>query len=261
MTASLALLFACTSPSAERERHLAATPGGQRLAESIDAHGGLERWAETESLGFTFNYEPAGAPEKRRYSVNQVHVPTARVRQDQVNGEVSLGWDGTQAWITPERGAFPSPARFWALTPYYFVAMPFVLADPGTQHELLEPAPLDGETMDRVKVTFDPGTGDAPDDYYVAWIDPQTDRLRALTYIVTSSTVFPDGGRSGEKRLTWLELQDVDGLLLAGRYEGWHLVDGQPSEPSATVTISAFERNAPVSDALFAPPEGAVTGL
>ena len=250
-----------TNTQDPRTNRLQATPGGQRLAEAIEAHGGITRWAETESLQFTFDYQPAGAPERRMHTTNLVHVPTSRVRQEEIDGDAILGWDGSQAWITPGPEAFPSPARFWALTPYYFVAMPFVLADPGTRYELLPSAKLDGEPMDRVKVTFDPGTGDAPDDYYVAWLDPESDRLRALTYIVTSSQLFPDGGRSGEKRLSWLDLQDVDGLLLAGRYEGWHLKDGAPAGPSATVTIGDFSRNEAIPDDAFTPPDGATAGL
>jgi len=255
----LSILLSCaTAPSPPDP--LAATAGGRRLAEAIDAHGGLEAWRATESLAFTFDYQPAG-DGPARHTRNLVHVPTARVRQEQVGGEAVLGWDGTEAWIAPGLEAFPSHPRFWALTPYYFVAMPFVLADPGTRHELLPQAALAGEVMDRVKVTFDPGTGDAPDDYYVAWIDPEDDRLRALTYIVTSPELFPDGGRSGEKRLTWLGLEDVDGLLLATRYEGWNLDDGAPSRPSATVTIGDLKRNVPVPPDAFAPPAGATRGL
>jgi hypothetical protein len=140
--------------------------------------------------------------------------------------------------------------------------MPWVLADPGTRHERVADAPLDGEVMHRVKVTYDAGTGDAPDDYYVAWIDPEDHTLRALTYIVSSSEVFPDGGRSPEKRLTYLEPTTVDGLRFATRYEGFVLDDqGQPAQPASTVAVTDLALRVPVSDGDFAPVDGAVTGL
>jgi hypothetical protein len=104
--------------------------------------------------------------------------------------------------------------------------------------------------------------GDAPDDYYVVWADPDDHTMRALTYIVTSSVIFTDGGRSGEKRLTWLDPVQVGGLTFASRYDGVHLDDeGEPAEPASTVRIYDIEVGVPVDDQLFAPPEGAVTGL
>lgn len=246
---------------AEAEARLAATEGGRLLAQAIEAHGGLARWHATDSLRFTFDYQPDGHPEARMHSVNLVHVPTSRVRQEQVDGDAVFGWDGAQAWIAPDPEAFPRPARFWALTPYYFVAMPFVLADPGTRHERLPPAPLEGETMERVKVTYDPGTGDAPDDYYVAWLHPESHRLEALTYIVSSPELFPDGGHSGEKRLAWAATAAVDGLVLPTALEGSHLEDGLAVRPSARVAITGLARNVAVPDDAFVPVPGAVTGL
>ena len=62
------------------------------------------------------------------------------------------------------REAVPTDPRFWSLTPYYFIAMPFVMADPGVNPELAEPITVEGRTLDQVYATFDPGTGDAPDD-------------------------------------------------------------------------------------------------
>lgn len=240
---------------------LAASEGGQLLDRVIEAHGGLDTWARTESLRFEFDYLPAGKPEARRHSINTVHVPTSRVRQEQVGGEVVMGWDGQQAWIAPREGAFPSPARFWALTPYYFVGMPFVLADPGTRHERLPDGELDGQPVERVKVTFDPGTGDAPDDYYIVDADPQTHRMRALTYIVSSPVLFKEGGQSGEKRLAWLDQVQVDGLWFASRYDGVNLKDGEPASAASTVAIRDIRRNVAVDDTTFAPVDGATTGL
>jgi len=266
------LLLACATdnpspaPPATRAEaayaRLEGTEGGRLLRQSIDAHGGLDAWYDAGGLRFTFAYVPAGKPEAIRHTVNLVDIETSRVRQEQVGGESVLGWDGEQAWIAPSEDAFPSSPRFWALTPYYFVGMPWVLADPGTRHERLEDAPLAGETMTRVKVSYDPGTGDAPDDYYVAWLDPEDHTLRALTYIVSSPEVFPDGGHSPEKRLTYLRPVTVDGLQFAQRYEGFILdVTGRRTAPASTVTITDIEVHVPVSDATFQPVEGAVTGL
>lgn len=237
---------------------LATTEGGRLLGQVIAAHGGLDRWYAVDTLRFTFDYRPPGKPEARRHTVNTVHVPTSRVRQEQVGGEAVLGWDGEQAWIAPDASAFPSPARFWALTPYYFVGMPFVLADPGTVHERLADGELDGSPVERVKVRFEAGTGDAPDDYYIVHADPQTHEMRALTYIVSSPVLFADGGKSPEKLLSWLDPVSVGGLRFASRYQGTEVSTGTPT---ATVHITEIAIDIPVDDAVFAPPAGAKTGL
>ena len=42
-----------------------------------------------------------------------------------------------------------------------------------------------------VKMTFDSGVGDTPDDYYILYIDPKNYRLRAAELTVTYADVLP----------------------------------------------------------------------
>ncbi len=70
-------------------------------------------------------------------------------------------------------------------TPFYFFGMPFVFADPGAVHEFLGRKSFQGREYDAVRVTFQKGTGDTPDDFYLLNIDLGSGRLKLASYIVT----------------------------------------------------------------------------
>lgn len=94
-------------------------------------------------------------------------------------------FDGESAWVAPG-SAQTKRARFHLLTWPYFFAAAQKLNDPGTHlhgPEMLPARSLE-DTRPAVKVSFDPGTGDAPDDWYKAFQDDKG-RVDALAYIVT----------------------------------------------------------------------------
>ncbi len=67
-------------------------------------------------------------------------------------------------------------------TPFYFFGMPFVFADPGAVHEFLGRKSFQGQEYDAVRVTFQKGTGDTPDDFYLLYLDPGSGRLKLASY-------------------------------------------------------------------------------
>ena len=50
-----------------------------------------------------------------------------------------------------------------------------------------------------VKVTFDAETGDAPDDYYILYVNKETYKIAVMRYIVSYPEYFKDGGHAPEK--------------------------------------------------------------
>ncbi len=230
---------------------LAATAGGQALRRSIDAHGGLRPWLQTGAVRFDFDYQPAGKPERRMYTRNEVDLWSVRAVQTELGdgADATLGWDGAEAWISPSPEAFPSPAAFWATTPYYFVGIPWVLADPGSIHTDLGKVALtddNGTTLDThaVKVSFDPGTGQASDDYYVLHIDPESHRAVALRYIVTDPAVRKADAPPPRETILFLRQGEPDsdsGLFLARHYDGYHYADDTVGERKSTVDITGVQ--------------------
>ena len=229
----------------------------------IEAHGGLAAWLAKSTLAFDFDYQPVAQPEKRMHTHNDVDFWSAHARQQELDGgageRATLGWNGESAWITPDPSAFPSPARFWALTPYYFVGMPFVAADPGTHYERLPDAELDGTSYQIVKLTYGHGVGDAPDDYYVLYIHPETHLLAALRYVVSFPGFFPEGGHSPEKLMRYSEFTEVDSLKMAQCLDtsAWNVEQGSAGDVVTRIAVSNITLGQTWPADHFAPPPGA----
>lgn len=241
----------------EASTRLQADPAGRLVWDAIEAHGGLQAWHTQSTLEFEFDYKSLTQPDKHMHTLNAIDVWSSRARQVEVGGDATMGWDGAEAWITPNADAFPLPARFWALTPYYFVAMPFVAADPGTNYERLEDAELDGVVHQLVKLTYGEGVGDAPDDYYILYLHPETKRLSALRYVVSYPGFFPDGGHTPEKLMRYSEYAQTDGVWLAGRLNTSSWGEEGAGDVVTEITVTNIQLGRRWAEDFFARPQGA----
>ncbi|MEM9189307.1 MAG: hypothetical protein AAGF12_09030 [Myxococcota bacterium] len=245
--------------NAARER-LNENEAGNLLWQSIEAHGGLEAWLSAGTIEFEFDYAPLDDPEKRRHTFQRLDLWNAHAHHAQVGGDVEMGWDGETAWIKPNAEAFPSTSRFWSLTPYYFVGMPFVLADPGVILTKLEDAELDGEAHDVVKATYESGTGDSPDDYYILYLDKESHTLAALRYVVSYPGFFPNGGHTPEKLMRYTEPSETDGLTLATRYDtfAWNAEEATLGDKVTEIRVTQLRLGERYDETIFAMPDGAI---
>ncbi len=129
----------------------------------------------------------------------------------------TLGSNGKEVWIKPGLDALGgTPPRFYMWTPFYFFGMPFVFADPGAKQESLGKKSFRGQEYDAVRITFAKGTGDTPDDYYVAYIDPVTAHLKLVYYVVTYPAMRKDRPVSQLEphAIVFEDWQKADGLLV-----------------------------------------------
>ncbi|MCB9781249.1 MAG: hypothetical protein H6742_21965 [Alphaproteobacteria bacterium] len=251
---------------ADAKARLQDSEAGRLLWRAIEAHGGLAAWHGAGTLQFDFDYAPLDQPDRRMFTHNRIDLWSSRALQEELPASLPpeeralLGWDGTEAWIAPGPDAFPSTARFWALTPYYFVGMPFVLADPGVRLERLPDAELGGVEHRVVRARFDDGVGDAPDDYYVLYLHPETGRVGGLRYVVSFPGFFPDGGHSPEKLMVYSDPVAVGPLTLAGRYDTfrWDADAQVPGDQVTAITAGGFVLGEPIPVAEFSRPAGAV---
>ena len=240
---------------------MSTTEAGRLVAQSIAAHGGLATWLAKGTIEFDYDYAPVGAKSERRYSRNHVDLYRARAVHEALGegATARFGYNGEAAWITPAKDAFPSGPRFWSTTPFYFVGIPFVLADEGAVYTRLPDAPLDGAPHALVKVSYAPGTGDSPDDYYVLYLAPKTNRVAAIRYVVAYPGYFAKGMHSPEKLMRYGEQKTIDGLTIATRYatHAW----GQDTQNIGVVVTEIRVDNvafgATLEGARFDPPAGA----
>jgi len=178
---------------------LAATPAAAQdptakevVEAMIRAHGGMEAWKDAPTVSFTDTwFTPSG--ESRGSTRVTVEQGRRRAVLDAVDDSSHIVWDGEKAWS--EHYAGGAPPRFKALLDYYFLNLPWLAEDPGV---ILGPpgrATLwdDPTEYTTVRVTYEPGTGDTPDDYYLLYIDPETHRLAGCEYIVTYASLLPEG--------------------------------------------------------------------
>ena len=222
------------------------------LAPYLEAHGGLDTWRRFGTLAY----------DLQRGDWTDHQLIDLRSRRVLITSEAyAIGFDGEDVWITPGKEAlnYGAPPRFYSGTYFYFFAIPFVFADPGTRVEKVEPRTLDGKAYDVLRVTYEPGVGDSPEDEYLAYFDPETKRLRLVLYTVTYGRTVEPGAPPRYGALRYDAWQTVDGLLVPEhavyfRWEGDHL-----GEKRAEVWFHnvRFDEAAPPPER-FARPEGAV---
>jgi hypothetical protein len=241
----------------EAQARLSGGEAGRRVWAAIEAHGGLARWYGNGPLHFRYRYERGGG-EPVIDTEQTVDTWSSRARHTVMpDSAASFGWTGEQAWVMPAGADISTNARFWSLTPYYFVAMPFVLADPGVNLALDGQMTAEGETYDLVRVTFDAGTGDAPDDYYVLLLDPETDRVGGVRYVVSYPGFFPEGGTTPERLMLYEGAQTASGITLQEGFRSFAWTADGVGEPAAQGTVSDVRFVPDAPDSLFAMPAGA----
>ncbi len=169
----------------------------------LDAHGGLSLWKLMRSM--TYELDRGESREK-----HQVDLLNRKVRLEEDTW--LIGYDGEEVWVSPSKQAYGgNSARFYHNLLFYFYAMPFVCADPGINYQVLEQTEIQGETYGRIRVSYDNGVGDAPDDEYIICYDPKTKRMEWLLYTVT---YFSKEKGKKYNALHYRDWKESHGLLL-----------------------------------------------
>lgn len=201
-----------------------------QLEPALKAHGGLEKWRSYGAVEFDHTWTSKRGV-KKEHQVFDLRSRDGLITSD----NYTLGATGGEVWIKPSLDALGgTPPRFYIWTPFYFFAMPFVLADPGARQESLGKKMFQGREFDAVKVTFEKGTGDSADDSYVAYINPESGELKLVIYVVTYPALRKDKPIDQLKpnALVFEEWQDAGGLrvLKRGSFYDWknETIEGEP---------------------------------
>jgi hypothetical protein len=235
----------------------AATCFGQ-LEHCIERHGGLPRWRSFDSVEFDLTWENAKGARKDHQLFN------LRTRDGLItSAEYTLGSSKGEVWIKPGLDALGgTPPRFYMWTPFYFFGMPFVFDDPGVKRESLGKRSFRDQQFDATRITFKSGTGDSPDDYYVAYVDPASGQLKLVEYVVTFPSIRKNKPleQLEPHAIVFEEWQMADGLLVPklARFYNWK--DGNiEGEPLGKLVFSGihFSGKTP-DDSKFTKPADAV---
>lgn len=239
------------------KERLNTTVAGRKLWETIEAHGGLSRWFANGPISFHFDYQPLDGGTRRnsyqtidQWSVRAVHEVAA-------DRTMKYGWDGAQAWFFPDTADVGVNPRFWSTTPFYFVGLPFVLADEGVILEEMEPTEYKGVTYELLRASYEDGVGDAPDDFYVIYIHPKTRKMGALRYIVSYPGFFPDGGHLPEKFMEILGHEKVNGMTVPTGFNTHWFKDGEVAEHITKIDVTEYSFQPGLERSYFQMPAGA----
>lgn len=200
---------------------LASSVYAQPLDSAIEAHGGLTKWKSYGTLEFDQTWTSAKGV-KKDHQLFDLHTRSGLITSD----KYTLGAANGQVWIKPALDALGgTPPRFYMWTPFYFFGMPFVFADQGAVQEALGKKTFQGQEYDAVKITFQKGTGDSSDDFYIAYVDPASRQLKLVSYVLTFAAL-----RKGKPvdqlephALVFEEWQDAGGLRVPkrGSFYNW----------------------------------------
>lgn len=216
------LLLACDSTKStvnQTEMEAAKAQMPKVLQQAIEAHGGFDRWHAMQTWAYSIERN-----EKNERHFIDLKTRKVLIKQD----DFTVGFDGEEVWITPNLAAFGKGSpRFFHNLYWYFHAFPFVMTDPGINYEVLPPEVMKGKKYDAVKITYNQGVGDAPDDEYIAHFDPETHQMYLLLYTVTYFN-----GKPGDKynAIIYDDWKDVNGLLVPNSMKGYKYNDGELGE-------------------------------
>lgn len=215
----------------------------------LNAHGGLDTWNAMNTLKFTRGEGPGA----------DMHVVDLKSRRstNSVKGKYTLGNDGDKVWVTPHRDSFPGQsARFMNNLFFYFVALPYVLADPGVVYEDLGEKEVNGKKYVVLKTSFKAGVGDAPGDQYILYADPETHVIDFINYSVTYFNA-DNSEKYGALQFVW---EDVNGLKFPSVAKSVKWEDGKLGEVSRETKYSNFSYSKERMDlSQFDVPKGAFT--
>lgn len=225
------LALACPEPARAPAppEHLLASEAGKVVWRAIEAHGGWQPWLSARSAEYDWERPGAGPQDPPRRARVRLDPHGGRVRIDEEGTGWVQAWDGGEAWAEPADAPSEMPARFLTRTEHYWFALPWKLADTGASLELLPDEERDGERYRRVRVTYAPGVGDTPQDWYIYYFNADTGLLKKAVFTVTFFGSDPEQGGFAPVYGEWSDYVQADGLKVASRrrFALWN--EGSPS--------------------------------
>lgn len=171
-----------------------------------------------------FNLEMTFGKNKSQMKI--FTTPTSSgIRVDKKEGPSTVMLDGnfytdadSTRWMNEKRGIF---------TFQYFFMAPYKFSDQGTKWKRLPQMDMEGRVTDCSLLTFEPNTGDAPDDWYIVHSDPETHRVQYIGYIVTGGGSSIEAAEKNAHAIKYSGYKDFDGVPFATKWEFFDYVKGE----------------------------------
>ena len=219
----------------------------ENLSKIFDAHGGLDTWNTMKFLEFTMQ-KPNG-PE-----VTTTHLKNRKSHIEMPNHRI--GYNGETLWLlSKDTTEYKGNPRFYYNLMFYFYAMPFILADDGITYEDTEPLVYEEKSYPGIKISYDAGVGESPEDEYILYYDSKTNKMAWLGYTVTYFTKEKGKEFHFIKYSDW---QNVNGLLLPKTLTWYEYENNLPTTKRNDLEFTDVKISTEKPDAdMFELPEGA----
>lgn len=214
------------------------------LYKILEAHGGIEKWQQNNTLHFTLGEEN-----------HTIDIHNRRVRIETPNYTIGSDEDN-HVWLAQDSTYYTRNARFYHSLMFYFHTMPFVLADDGIIYEEIGDTDLAGKIYRGIKISYEANVGDADQDQYILYYDPGTYKMEWLAYTATYFSGQKSDRFSLIKYNTW---SDTTGFLLPTELIWHRYSDGVVGDPAQTrlITGTSVSRDQMTPD-YYAIPDGSV---
>ena len=126
---------------------------------------------------------------------------------------------GSLIYCSPEFESYES-ARSSLLTFSYFFMFPYKLSDPGTNWAPFESKTTNDDNLVAEKLSFNQGVGDAPEDWYIAFADPELSmRLDHVAYIVTGGSRSQKEAEEAPHAIKYEDYQHIEGIPISTKWK------------------------------------------
>ncbi|WP_203255707.1 DUF6503 family protein [Hyunsoonleella ulvae] len=236
-----------TSKYAEEQLDVTTSIYPENITKVFDAHGGIDTWNKMQGLTFTME-KPNG---------NEVTTTDLKNRKSLIEmPKHTIGFNGKSVWLKhKDTTQYKGNAKFYYNLMFYFYAMPFIFGDDGVIYQDTEPLILEGKTYLGIKIAYEAGVGESPEDEYILYYNPETYKMEWLGYTVT----FFSKEKSKEFHfIKYSNWQTINGLVLPETLTWYNYENNKPTQKRNDLKFTDIKltEERPVPQ-IFEIPEGA----
>ena len=250
---TVALMFSCKQEKKANDYKnetldVTTTIYPENISKIFKAHGGIDHWNAMQSLVFTMP-SPDG---------NEITTTNLKSRESLIDmPNHIIGFDGKDVWLhKKDTTSIKGNPKFYYNLFFYFYAMPFVLSDAGIVYEYAEALTFEDKDYPGIKISYNAGVGESPEDEYILYYDKDTNKMAWLAYTVTFFT------KEKTKEFHLIKYDDwqmVNELLMPKTFKWYHFEDKIVGEFQREINfINVSTSQTKPEDDLFEKPEDAI---
>ncbi|WP_040253298.1 DUF6503 family protein [Psychroserpens mesophilus] len=231
----------------ETELDVTTSTYPESISKVFDAHGGLDTWKAMQTLKFKMAKDAGD-----EVTLTDLHNRKSLITMP----KHTMGFDGEKVWLQKkDTTSYKGNPKFYYNLMFYFYAMPFILADDGIIYEDVKPLEFEGKSYPGIKIAYESGVGESPEDEYILYYDSETHKMAWLAYTVT---FFSKEKGKEFHFIKYSDWQNVAGLQLPKTLTWYNYENNLPTTKRndlefSEVTLTKMKMNSEV----FSKPEDA----